>query len=112
MRAALQRYCAAKIEDNRRRRRFITRKALRLFGYATLMMVLAVALMFMFYTGPLMFLPEWLRGSLTILAAFAAGLAIWNPLDSLLFDWAPFVRDNAIYTQISALDLRFEAQPC
>jgi hypothetical protein len=110
-RAALQRYCAAKIEDNQRRRRLITRQALRLFGYAALIMALALALMFMFYAGPLTFLPEWLRGLLTILAVFAAGLAVWNPLDSLLFDWAPFVRDNTTYQLISALDLRLEALP-
>jgi hypothetical protein len=110
-RIALQRYCTAKIEDNRRRRRLTTRKAVRLFGYAALMMALALALMFLFYAGPLTFLPEWLRTILTMLAFFAAALAIWNPLDSLLFDWAPFVRDNATYDQISALDLRFETLP-
>jgi hypothetical protein len=110
-RAALQRYCAARIEENRQKRRFVTRKALRLFGFAALVMALALALTFVFYAGPLTFLPEWLRAILTILAFFAAALAIWNPLDSLLFDWAPFVRDNATYTLISALELRIEALP-
>lgn len=110
-RTALQRYCAARIEDNRRRRRFTTRKAVRLFGYAALIIALALALMFMFYAGPLIFLPEWLRGILTILAVFAAGLALWNPLDSLLFDWAPFVRDNTTYRLISRLDFSVEQQP-
>jgi len=110
-RTALERYCAARIEDNRRQRRFTTRKALRLVGYSGLIMVFALALMFLFYAGPLGFLPGWLRGILTILAVYAASLAIWDSLDSLLFDWAPFVRDNATYTFISALDIRFEAQP-
>ncbi len=107
---ALQRYCAAKIEDNRRQRRFITRKALRLLGYSALILLCALVLIFLFYVGPLGFLPGWLRGILTILAAYAASLAIWDSLDSLLFEWAPFVRDNTTYTLISALDLRFEPQ--
>jgi hypothetical protein len=107
-RAALQRYCAAKIEDNRRQRRFITRQALRLVGYAALLAVCAVALIFVFYVGPLGFLPDWLRGILTILAVYASSLAIWDSLDSLLFDWAPFVRDNTTCRLISDIEVVIE----
>jgi hypothetical protein len=70
----------------------------------------ALALMFVFYVGPLGFLPGWLRGILTILAAYAASLAIWDSLDSFLFDWAPFVRDNATYRLISAIEVVVEPQ--
>jgi hypothetical protein len=107
-RTALQRYCAAKIEDNRQQRRFITRKALRLLGYSALITVFALALMFVFYVGPLGFLPGWLRGILTILAVYAASLAIWDSLDSFLFDWAPFVRDNTTYRLISDIEVVVE----
>jgi hypothetical protein len=110
-RTAWQRYCAAKIENNRQRRQLNTRKALRLWGYAGLILLFTLALMFLFFAGPLQFLPEWLRAILSILAVYAFALANWDALDSLLFEWAPFVRDNATYTLISALDLRFEAQP-
>ena len=109
-RTALQRYCAAKIEENRQQRRFTTRKALRLWGYAWLILLFALVLIFLFYVAPLQFLPGWLRGVLSILAIYAFALANWDALDSLLFDWAPFVRDNATYTLISALDIRFEPQ--
>ena len=109
-RTAWQRYCAAKIEDNRQQRRFTTRKALRLWGYAWLILLFALALMVLFFAGPLQFLPEWLRAILSILAIYAFALANWDALDSLLFDWAPFVRDNTTYTLISALDIRFEPQ--
>ena len=108
--AAWQRYCAAKIESNRQRRRFTTRKALRLWGYAWLILLFALVLMFLFFAGPLQFLPAWLRGILTILAIYAFALANWDALDSLLFDWAPFVRDNTTYRLISLLDIRFESQ--
>ena len=109
-RTAWQRYCAAKIEDNRRQRRFITRKAMRLWGYAGLILIFALVLIFLFYVAPLQFLPGWLRAVLSILAIYAFALANWDALDSLLFDWAPFVRDNTTYTLISALDIRFEPQ--
>jgi hypothetical protein len=109
-RAALQRYCAAKIEDNRRQRSFTTRKALRLWGYAWLILLFALALMVLFFAGPLQFLPEWLRAIVSLLAIYAFALANWDALDSLLFDWAPFVRDNTTYTLIGALDIRFEPQ--
>ena len=110
-RAAWQRYCAAKIESNRQQRRRTTRKALQLWGYAGLILLFALVLIFLLYVAPLQFLPGWLRGILSILAIYAFALANWDALDSLLFDWAPFVRDNTTYTLISALDLRFEALP-
>ena len=109
-RTALQRYCATKIEDNRQRRRFTTRKALRLWGYAGLILLFALVLMFLLFAGPLQFLPGWLRAILSILAVYAFALANWDVLDSLLFDWAPFVRDNTTYRLISALELIVEPQ--
>ena len=109
-RTAWQRYCTAKIEDNRRQRRFITRKALRLWGYAWLILLFALAFIVLLFAGPLQFLPVGLRVILSLLAVYAFALANWDALDSLLFDWAPFVRDNTTYTLISALDIRFEPQ--
>jgi hypothetical protein len=107
-RAAWQRYCAAQIESNRKRRRRTTRKALQLWGYAGLILLFALVLIFLLYVAPLQFLPGWLRGILSILAVYAFALANWDALDSLLFDWAPFVRDNTTYRLISQLDLGFE----
>ena len=109
-RAAWQRYCAAKIDRNRQRRRLTTRKALRLWGYAWLILLFALALIFLLFAGPLQFLPGSLRAILSVLAIYAFAVANWDALDSLLFDWAPFVRDNTTYTLISALDIRFEPQ--
>jgi hypothetical protein len=109
--AAWQRYCAAKIESNRQRRRLTTQKALRLWGYAGLILLFTLALMGLFFAGPLQFLPEWLRAILSILAVYAFALANWDALDSLLFDWAPFVRDNTTYRFISMLEVIIEPQP-
>ncbi len=109
-RAAWQRYCAAKIESNRQQRGRTTRKALRLWAYAGLILVFALALIFLLYVAPLQFLPGWLRAVLSLLAVYAFALANWDALDSLLFDWAPFVRDNTTYRLISQLELRFESQ--
>ncbi len=109
-RVVWQRYCTAKIENNRQRRRFTTQKGLRLWGYAGLILLFALALIFLFYVAPLQFLPGWLRGILSILAIYAFAVANWDALDSLLFDWAPFVRDNTTYRLISALEVVVEAQ--
>jgi hypothetical protein len=110
-RVAWHRYCAAKIEDNQQRRSLITRKALRLVGYSLLVLVFALVLMVLFYAGPLQFLPGWLRGILSILAVYAFSLALWDSLDSLIFDWAPFVRDNATYSLIDNLEVIVESWP-
>ena len=110
-RAAWHRYCAAKIEDNQQQRSLITRKALRLVGYSLLVLVFALVLLFLFYVAPLQFLPGWLRGILSILAIYAFSLALWDSLDSLIFDWAPFVRDNATYQLIDNLEVIIEPWP-
>jgi hypothetical protein len=107
-RTAWQRYCAAKIDYNRQQRKLTTRKALRLWGYAGLILLVTLALIFLFFASPLQFLPGWLRAILSLLAVYAFALANWDALDSLLFEWAPFVRDNATYRLISLLDLHFE----
>ena len=68
--------------------------------------------MVLFYVGPLAFLPEWLRAYPEHPRRLCGlALANWDALDSLLFDWAPFVRDNTTYRLISVLDIRFESQP-
>jgi hypothetical protein len=110
-RVAWHRYCAAKIEDNQQQRSLITRKALRLMGYSLLVLVFALVLLFLFYVAPLQFLPGWLRGILSILAIYAFSLALWDSLDSLVFDWAPFVRDNATYQLIDNLEVIVEPWP-
>jgi hypothetical protein len=109
-RVAWQRYCAAKIENNRQQRQRTTRKALRLWGYAGLILLFALVLIFLLYVAPLQFLPGWLRAILSLLAIYAFAVANWDALDSLLFDWAPFVRDNTTYRLISLIDIRFEPQ--
>ena len=110
-RAAWHRYCAAKIEDNQRQHSFITRKALRLWGYAGLVLLFALGLMFLFFAGPLQFLPVSLRALLSLLAVYAFAIANWDALDSLLFDWAPFVRDNATCRLIDNLEVIIEPWP-
>ena len=110
-RTAWHRYCAAKIEDNQRQRSFITRKALRLWGYAGLVLLFALGMMLLFFAGPLQFLPSSLRALLSLLAVYAFAIANWDALDSLLFDWAPFVRDNATYQLIDDLEIILEPWP-
>jgi hypothetical protein len=110
-RAAWHRYCAAKIEDNQRQRRLTVQKSLRLVGYSLLVLVFALVVIALLFVGPLGVLPQWLRGILIILAAYAASLAIWDSLDSLIFDWPPFVRDNTTYRLIDDLEVIVEPWP-
>jgi hypothetical protein len=109
-RAAWQRYCAARIENNRLRR-LNTRKSLRLWGYAGILLLVTLGVIALMFAGPLHILPVWLRAVISLLAVYAFAPANWDALDALLFEWAPFVRDNTTYTQISTLELRFETLP-
>jgi hypothetical protein len=110
-RAAWHRYCAAKIEDNKQQRRLTVQKSLQLLGLALGVLVGALIVIALLFAAPLGLLPGRLRGTLIVLAAYAVSLSIWDALDSLIFDWPPFVRDNATYRLIDDLEVIVEPWP-
>ena len=61
--------------------------------------------------NPFGLIPEVLRGVLTVLAAFAIAVLIFDSLWSLLYDWLPFVQDNTVHTVLMNMDLTIEPQP-
>jgi len=60
--------------------------------------------------GSLGLLSDYLRGILIVLSLFAASIAIWDALQSMIFDWVPFVSDHWVYRMISSLEVIVEWQ--
>lgn len=104
--AAVQRYCAAHIETNAEARRLAMATARQQLWIALLVTGVAVGMLALVLSGRLTQVAEYMQGILTILAVFAASLAIWDALESLFFDWVPFAAENRTYRWIGELDLR------
>jgi hypothetical protein len=110
-RAAVQRYCAKKIEGNRVHRQVVVQRSLKQLAYAGLGSVAALVIIALLWSGPIGLLPEALRGVLIVLSALAIGVFSFDAVWSIAFDWIPFVQDNTVHTIMMNMDVAVEAQP-
>ncbi len=101
-RAAIQRHCAAKIDDNRLQRTLTVRRALRQLVGASLGILLALAFIGLLVAAPLELLPAFLRGVLIVLALYACSVLSFDAVWSLAFDWVPYVQENAVFRVLEA----------
>lgn len=104
-RAAIARTCAAQLERNRASRRQAMRVGRRQLAIALAILAFDVLILAWISTwatdGP----PGMLAGILAVLAIFAGSLAIWDAIESLVFNWVPFVLDDACYRTLGTLDV-------
>jgi hypothetical protein len=108
---AIQRYCTDRITSNRLRRGLVMQRAQRQFTGAVIGTLIALLFIVVISLNPFGLLPEVMRGVLTLLAAFAIAVLIFDSLWSLVFDWIPFVQDNTVQTMIMGMDLEIEPRP-
>jgi hypothetical protein len=92
--AAIRRYCAARIEDNRLRTRLMRQQRTRGLVLVSTIVLIVIAL------SPLLFATLLADASDTVRAVAASAISlfcwiiIWDPLRALLFDWAPQARES------------------
>lgn len=110
-RAAVQRHCAKKIDNNRVLRQVAVRNALRQLVGAFVGILLALAFIALLVVNPLGLLPDFLRGVLIVLALYACGVLSFDGLWSLAFDWVPFVQENTVYRAIQGIEITIEPVP-
>jgi hypothetical protein len=72
--------------------------------------LVSLAVIALLAVNPLGLIPDVLRGLLTVFAAFAIAILIFNAVWSLVFDWVPFVQDNTVHTILMGMDLVIEPQ--
>ena len=109
-RAAVQRYCAKKIEGNRVHRQVVIQRSLRQLAYAGLGSLVALVIIALLWSGPFGFIPASLRGVLIVLSALAIGVFSFDAVWSVAFDWVPFVQDNTVHTIMMGMDVTIESQ--
>jgi hypothetical protein len=92
--AAIRRYCAARIEDNRLHARLMRRQRTRGLLLVSAIVLIVVAL------SPVLFATLLAGASETVQAVAASAISlfcwiiIWDPLRALLFDWTPRARES------------------
>ena len=53
-------------------------------------------------------LPGFLRGILIVLALYACSVLSFDAVWSLVFDWVPFVQENAVYRVLKGMEVVVE----
>ncbi len=110
-RAAIQRYCAQKIEGNRVQRQVVIQRSLRQLVYAGLSTVAALVIIALLAANPFGVLITPIRDVLMMLSGLAIGVWTFDALWAVAFDWLPFVQDNTVQTMIMGMELVIEPQP-
>lgn len=101
----LQRYCARQIQYNRRKiseTRIEGRHALRI-GLVFLAACLGVSAALQGAIGETSLIARFLVESLVI----AGWVALWHPLELLLYSWWPYAQDIKLYEKVEAMELSF-----
>ena len=107
--AALQRYCAARIEDNLlqiRHSRLQHGVGLAVvFCVVVAVILLVLLLVTAVFTGLSALAQGMIAGGLCVFA----WVILWTPLEALLFDWVEPTRENRVFAQIQ--QMRVAVQP-
>ena len=86
-RAAIDRYCDARISENQRERRFTIQSGLISLAYSTVIWIVITVLLNVVLTS--ITLPQWLIVTADLFYILAAWALLWGPIESILFTWLP-----------------------
>lgn len=107
--AAIQRYCAARIEDNLlhiRHSRLQHSVGLAVaLGVTVAVILLVLLLVTVVFTGISALAQGMIAGGLCVFA----WVILWTPLEALLFDWVEPTRENRVFAQLQ--QMRVAVQP-
>lgn len=100
---ALRRYFAVKIAQSEREIHEIRQQGKRDMGWAVTISV--ILLLGAFFVTQLTFLPEIMIYLLSTGAGIIAWVALWPPLDSILYEWSPYRQTKTRYQQLQSADI-------
>ena len=101
--AALKRYCDVKIIQSEREIHEIRHQGVRDMGWASVISILF--LLGAFLVTQLTSLPELIIYLLATGAGIIAWVALWPPLDSILYEWSPYRQTKQRYEQLKSAQL-------
>lgn len=101
---AIQRYCAVKIAQSEREIHEIRQQGKRDMRWALTISV--ILLLAAFLITQLTFLPEIIIYLLSTGAGIIAWVALWPPLDSILYEWSPYRQVKLRYQQLQSAEVK------
>jgi hypothetical protein len=109
-RAAVQRYCADRIDKNLLQRGQVIQNSKSQMIGAGIGIAVLLSIITLLVLDPFGLIPDPLRNILIVLASFAISVLIFDSLWSVVFDWVPFNQDNSVCRVLSNIDLSIETQ--
>ena len=109
--AGIQRYCAARIEDNQLRIRHS--RLQHSIGLAVVIMVVLLVMLiaFVLLSTVLAGAPAVMQGLLTGMVCVFTWVILWDPLEALLFEWVEPTRENRMLEKIMKMRVCVQPQP-
>lgn len=108
--AALQRYCALKLEDNDARLQILRRQAGRLLLRGMLILAVCVGLSSMFQSELIGFLPPLLKNALGEGFNVIGWVMLWRPVETYFFDPLPIRTSSEVHRFLSTLQIEVRPQ--
>ena len=105
---ALRRYCEVKIAQSEREIREIRHQGKRDLGWALTISV--ILLLAAYLVTQLTFLPEIIIYLLSTGAGIIAWVALWPPLDSILYEWSPYRQTKLRYKQLQSAQIEINTK--
>ena len=94
---ALQRYCAAKIEDNRLQIRLSRARSLIGLGMVTAISIVLIALAYLLFNSVFAGASDTVKGVIAASISVFVWVILWDPMEKLLFDWVqPRLENNIL----------------
>ncbi len=109
--AAIQRYAAAKIEDNRLSVRLSRVRGAIGLALVTVFALAVVGLVYLLLNSVFADADETVRSILISVTSIFAWVVIWTPMERLLFDWVEPALENRILLKLSAMTIAVVPEP-
>jgi hypothetical protein len=107
IRAAMQRYCDAKIAESQRELAKTRRRGPRALAYSLAILIIGMIVAMVVYN--LEFLPDYARSLFSSGFTIFAWVALWEPAGIYLYEWIPLVRDKRLFQLVKGLEISIEA---
>ncbi|MFO7635077.1 MAG: hypothetical protein R6W76_21195 [Caldilinea sp.] len=108
--AAIQRYCAARIEDNQLRIRHS--RLQHSVGLAVVLCIVVAAILLVAVLMAVVFtdISALAQGMIAGALCVFSWVILWDPLEALLFEWVEPTRENRVFAQIQKMRVVVQAQ--
>jgi len=110
-RAALERYCTLKLEDNDAQLRVMRREAGGLLLRGLLILIFCVGVSSLFRSETVTFLPPLLNNALGEGFNVIGWVMLWRPVETYFFDPLPIRRSSVVHRFLKSLQIEIRPQP-